>query len=86
MNKAHVIGKRIVGILQCRVTADDGTRIWHIQEIYLDNGTTLVLGVTDLDCEHAISITAWPNSYDLPQFQRKPRGKRLRRADDQEGD
>lgn len=87
MRKADVVGKRIVGILQCRERERnaDGTQIWHIQEMYLEDGTTLVFRVTDLEDGHAISFTAWRNDDELVHPPRKPRVKRARIAEDQEG-
>lgn len=56
MNKAHVIGRRIVDIKQERLTDKNGDQVWDVQAVYLDNGTVLTLHTVELGCEYATDI------------------------------
>lgn len=59
MNKAKIVGRKIVGIDQERTQDTSGAQIWDVKAIYLDNGTVLSLSVAELGHEYAITMKAY---------------------------
>lgn len=57
MNKAKIIGRKIVGISQERTQDSGGDTVWDVKAIYLDNGTVLILNVVELGHDYAIKIS-----------------------------
>lgn len=55
MKVKGVIGKKIVGVDQERVTNNFGQPVFHISRILLDDGSCICLDVEELQYEYAIS-------------------------------
>jgi len=60
MRKRDAVGRKIVRVLQERTVTNHGKTVYNVYGLVLDNGTTLVLSVAELESDYAVEVTAYP--------------------------
>lgn len=61
MNKRHVVGRRIVDVIQMPVTDTTGRRAMHVEWLVLDNGDLVSPSVAELEHDYAVEMTVYRN-------------------------